>query len=347
MIDFLREELYCSFKFYGVNMKHPAVFFLVLAFCAAAFGQTVPSDKTYPSEDRLEAQIADATKAIQAEPNNARLYLKRADFYRFQNDEAALVADVERALGISPNDLQVQFQAVRLLYELPGRCEQALAIINTAVADNPKSAEAFEWRFRVKTCLNDLVGALDDINTALALNPQNSVYKTNQAIMQQRLAQTDAAVENFNEQIAALEEKLKTAKNAGEIKRLKIDLMMTYFSRSRLYAQAKNFDAMFADLNRAVEANPIQPAFQTRAKAYRWREMYAEAINDLTRAIELNDDDASSWMDRGEVYFLMKKFPEAIRDYEQVVKLASGLERIAERRIEDAKQMSKDNRTKP
>lgn len=42
-------------------------------------------------------------------------------------------------------------------------------------------------------------------------------------------------------------------------------------------------------------------------------------------------------MDRGAIYFLMRKYWEAIAGYEQVVQLKSGFEQIAERRISQEK----------
>lgn len=322
-----------------------SIFFAFLSLVIPAFSQN-DSNKPYYAEDKLDADIVEITKAIRLEPNNPQLYLKRANLYRLRRDAEAVSGDVGKAIGISPNDLSIQFTAVYLLYELPGRCEQALAIINTTIANNPKSDEAFEWRFRVKTCLGDLVGALDDINTAISLNPQKSIYKHNQALLQQKLAQTDKALENFNQLIASLEQKLKAAKDANEKENLKRELMMTYFSRSRIFAKNENFDAMFADLNRAVEVHPIHYAYRTRAKAYKWREMYAEAVADLTRALELDAEDADLLMNRGDVYFLMRKFPEAIADYGQILKINRGMERLAESRIVLAKQKMQED-TKP
>lgn len=298
-----------------------------------AFGQN-DANKPYYIEDKIDADIVEATKAISAQPNDAQLYLKRANRYRLRQNAEAVSSDVTKAIGISPNDVSIQFFAVRMLYELPEKCTQALAIINSTIANHPKNDEAYDWRFRVKTCLGDLTGALDDINTAIALNPQNTIYKNNQALLQQKLSNSDKALENFNQLIASLEQKLKGAKDD----RIKIDLMMTYFSRSRILAKIEKFDAMQAVLNRAVEVNPIQYAYQTRARAYKWRQMYAEALADLTKAIELDDNESSVVFDRAEIYFLQKKFPEAIRDYELVLKLNNGLEQLAEKRIADAKQ---------
>ncbi|MEJ7699587.1 MAG: hypothetical protein WKF71_08095 [Pyrinomonadaceae bacterium] len=124
-------------------------------------------------------------------------------------------SDVIKALGINPRDISVQLRAVRLLSDVE-RCEHALAIINTTIADNPKNDEAFDLRFRVKTCLGDTIGALDDVNKALSLNPQSSMYRTNQALTLQKLGESGKAAENFDQLVNLLEQKLKNAKEKEE-----------------------------------------------------------------------------------------------------------------------------------
>lgn len=335
------------------------IFLIVLACSITGFGQTDTksrSEKAKPIyiEDKIDAEIAEITKALELEPNNSDLYLKRAYSYRLKHAAELVSSDVIKALSINPRDISVQLRAVRLLSDVE-RCEHALAIINTTIADNPKNDEAFDLRFRVKTCLGDTIGALDDVNKALSLNPQSSMYRTNQALTLQKLGESGKAAENFDQLVNLLEQKLKNAKEKEEknwvqkeeIEKFKRELSMTYISRSRTFANSKNYEAMFADLNRAVEVNPMHYTYQTRAKAYKWRSMYAEAIADLTKAIELDNEAAGLLMDRGEVYFLMQKFPEAITDYEQVVKLNRGLEQIAEKRISSAKQKMQQNIAQP
>lgn len=331
--------------------KLPLFFLAILFFTGSVLSQTEGQTRSGGAkqtalEDRMDAKIAELNKAIESEPNNWSLYLQRANFYRFKQNADAVSGDVIKAMGLNPNDLSVQFTAVHLLFEVQ-RCEQALAIINSTVAANPKNDQAFEWRFRVKTCLGDLVGALDDINMAASLNPESSVHRNNQALTLKKLGESGKSAENFNQLLAALEQKLKTAAERAETDNLRRELSMTYISRSRTFAENKNYDAMFADLNRAVEVNPTYYVYQIRSRAYKWQKMYAEAVADLSKAIKLNAEDASLLMDRGEVYFLMQKYPEAIADYEQVVKLKSGLEQIAEKRISQAKQKMPENGNQP
>jgi tetratricopeptide (TPR) repeat protein len=270
----------------------------------------------------------------------------RANFYRFKQDANAVSGDIIKALGLNPNDVSVQFTAVHLLFEVQ-RCQHALAIINSTIAGNPKNDEAFEWRFRVKTCLGDVVGALDDINTAVALNPQSSVHRANQAILLKKLGESDKAARNFDQLIASLEQKLKSTTEKEELEKLKRELSMTYIERSRTFANNQNYEAMFADLNRAVEVNPAYYVYQLRSRAYKWQKMFAEAVADLTKAIELSDNDSGLLMDRGDIYFLMQEYSEAVADYVQVVKLKSGLEQIAEKRISQAKQKMQENANQP
>jgi tetratricopeptide (TPR) repeat protein len=46
--------------------------------------------------------------------------------------------------------------------------------------------------------------------------------------------------------------------------------------------------------------------------------MNKEAINDLSKAIELNEDYTKAYLKRGELSMALKNFEEAVRDFERV-----------------------------
>lgn len=79
--------------------------------------------------------------------------------------------------------------------------------------------------------------------------------------------------------------------------------------------------------------------------------MYDKALADLNQAIEIdNSEDAGLYIDRGDVFFLMERYEEALKDYEYVLK--SGRIRpidSIERRINGVKKkiQQKDSQNKP
>ncbi len=67
----------------------------------------------------------------------------------------------------------------------------------------------------------------------------------------------------------------------------------------------------------------------------------------MTAAIEFDkdDDDVTFLIDRGDVYFAMGRFAEAIQDYEQVIKLDEAqLKEMMQKRIALAKQKMQENK---
>jgi tetratricopeptide (TPR) repeat protein len=204
---------YCNSNRGYENEKNTFIFLTFLTCSVFGFGQADTKTRSEKAksvqEDSIDAQITEVTKAIELEPNNPNLYLKRAYSYRLKHAAELVSSDVIKALGINPRDISVQLRAVLLLSDVE-RCEHALAIINTTIADNQKNDEAFDWRFRVKTCLGDTTGALDDVNKALSLNPQSSVYRTNQAMTLRKLGEAGKAAENFDKLVNSLEQKLST-----------------------------------------------------------------------------------------------------------------------------------------
>ena len=88
--------------------------------------------------------------------------------------------------------------------------------------------------------------------------------------------------------------------------------------------------------------------YQMRADFYAKQKLYNEAVADLTKAIETDSaQDAGMFLRRGDVYYSMQKYAEAIKDYEQVLKQKSGLEKFAERKIASAKQKMQENVYQP
>ncbi|WP_242057906.1 MULTISPECIES: tetratricopeptide repeat protein [Nostoc] len=85
----------------------------------------------------------------------------------------------------------------------------------------------------------------------------------------------------------------------------------------KLYAQA------LQDFDRAIELNPKFDwwAIAGRGVTYRDMERYAEALQDFDRAIELNPKDDWAIASRGVTYRLMERYAEALQDFNRAIEL--------------------------
>jgi tetratricopeptide (TPR) repeat protein len=84
----------------------------------------------------------------------------------------------------------------------------------------------------------------------------------------------------------------------------------------------KQFDEAINILNKVIELNPNDAsAYVLRGDAYRWKKQYDMTIKDLSEAIRLNPNDAKSYYIRGMAYHGRKEYKEAISDYTDVIRL--------------------------
>ena len=331
----------------------PFCLIAILLFAIPAFAQNdIKTFKDNAGELSLQGKfneaITEINKAIALQPNDADLILKRAELQRFAENNQAFINDVQKAVLINPSDKKVLYSGALLLHRA-GNYEQALKICSELFALGEPDVWAWQLIVRIKTHLEDFVGAFEDVSKAIELFPENAVFRQNQANLIRLMGNSDKAIEMYTSLIAVYEKKLSAEKDENKKERFRYDLSQFLFSRSRVYFENFNKESAQADLIRAVEHLPIARIYYQRARNYIMFKMYAEALSDLNKAIELEKDKAkfTYFIDRGDIYFRMRKYSEAIQDYEQVIKLQDTLKEPMQRRIVLAKQKVQENSNQP
>ncbi len=278
-------------------------------------------------------------KAIELQPTNADLFLKRAEYNWYAKNNQALLSDVEKAVSINPTDKKILYYGAQLLHR-SGNHQQALKTCNELFSLGEPDYWAWQLIVHIKTHLEDFYGAFEDASTAIELFPDEAVFKQNQANLIRLLGNSDKAIDLYTSLISAYKKKLNAEKDEIKKERIRNDLLQFLFSRTRVYFETSRKDLAQADLNSAVEILPIARVYYQRARHYIMFKMYSEALPDLNKAIELDNKkpEFSYFLDRGDIYYRMRKYNDAIQDYEQVVKLQDSLKEPMQRRIELAKQ---------
>jgi len=92
--------------------------------------------------------------------------------------------------------------------------------------------------------------------------------------------------------------------------------------RGRAREKLGEFEKAVADFDRAVELNPSNGNYFTRAAFNYSQENYRTAVDDFTRVIELDPNDSRAFNNRGVAYNLLADFPAAIADYSQAIELS-------------------------
>lgn len=330
----------------------PLVFLSILIFSVSLFGQSeiesfLTKSNQLRNESKFDEAIVELSKAIAVQSNDANLYIERAILYLSTQNKQNLLADVKKASAISPTDKKILYDGNLIVFK-SGQYQESLLLVNALIALGEPDLSTLGLKVSILTHLEDFVGAYEEITKAIEMFPNENGLKHNQANLIRLMGDSEAALKNFSVQIVSLENKLSKIENKEAANRLKWDLSELFFSRAKIYQNKFEIEKMKADLLKAVEWHPIPVNYGRRAGFYTKQKMYDNALTDLTKAIELDSEkDVGLFMRRGDVYYSMNKFSEAIKDYEQVLKQKSGLEQFAERRISSAKQKMQENVNQP
>lgn len=149
----------------------------------------------------------------------------------------------------------------------------------------------------------------------------------------QNLNQTDNLTELLNTISSALRiedknyiDKLNQCLLAiGEDRQLKIN--DDYYQRGINYCQKEEYQNAIESLTRAIEINlNLAESYYNRGLAYAKLQQYSNAIADYTQALQFNSNWSDVYNNRGNAYYKLGESEKAIADYERAINLNSNFE---------------------
>ncbi len=149
--------------------------------------------------DQLNAEITE-------HPNDAELYVQRSDLYRLNREWALAEADLETAVGLTPDDPDLQFYLGRLWFEA-GRPAPARSALDRFIAARPGHVPGLVIRGRVLGALGDRLAAAADYDRVIArLDPPEPEHYLQRArwLVAEGGAHVDAGLRGIDEAIARL-----------------------------------------------------------------------------------------------------------------------------------------------
>ncbi|XP_060106625.1 tetratricopeptide repeat protein 16 [Heteronotia binoei] len=118
-------------------------------------------------------------KAIKGEKKEKGLYINRGDCFLKLGELNFAIADYQQALDVGPIDAGLQ-KRIAWLYNTMGlqqfkkrRYPEAEAYFSRAIEQNPLEPQHYLHRCKNRKFLQEVVGAKEDMATALLLNPEN------------------------------------------------------------------------------------------------------------------------------------------------------------------------------
>ena len=231
--------------------------------------------------------IADYTKAIELNPNDAIAYYNRAREKDILKDYYGSIADNTKAIELNPNDASAFNNRGNAKVDLKDH-KGAIADYTKAIELNPNDAIAYYNRGNLK----DHYGAIADYTKAIKLNPNYAIAFDNRGNSKARLKDYKGAIADYTKAIELNPNDAITFNNRGNSK---VDL--------------KDYYGAIADYTKAIKLNPNYAiAYFNRGNSKGYLKDHYGAIADYTKAIKLNPNGANAYYNRGiEKHYLADK----------------------------------------
>lgn len=95
-----------------------------------------------------------------------------------------------------------------------------------------------------------------------------------------------------------------------------------YQKRAAVYLKLKAFDQALANLDKAIELSPSEPAsYDTRESVYCQLKQFDRALSDANHVISIYPKSARSYVSRGFIYMKQKDDARALADFEEAIRL--------------------------
>lgn len=288
------------------------------------------------------AAIEDFGKAIHLDAKNATYYRRRAEAYVEQREWEKAILDYSVAVGLEPTDDTLP--VARILVMISAReYARALTEINAIIANGERGGGAWTVRGRLYYKMREYPSALRDLKHAVKLEPNDDDHWI-------RLGHVQFAMDDHFE---AENSYLKAVKLDANDPDAHVGLAEVAFDQERWevaiaeYEEAKRLDPAEAshlahrglakyrmgdveglvDINQAITQDPTNAdCLRIRGNLLSELGQHIKAVDDLTKAIELDRGEPYYLHDRGEVYYTMKRYELAEADFSKALELARELD---------------------
>jgi len=263
-----------------------------------------------------EQAVADLTKAIELDRNDASAYANRGVVLSRMGRFVDAISDCTKAIELNPNSTTA-YVTRGGAKKGAGRLDEAIADYSKALEINPGDATAYSNRGTAKGEKGDLDGAIADYTKAIELEPTYTSAYSNRATVECSKGLFDEAIEDYTKAIA-----------------LDPGLAALYTNRGTAKSAKRLFDEAIADHTKSIELDPTPAAYGNRGLVRADKGLLRQAVDDLETALKLAPSDWPSRLNiekilraverralckEGDALFEGRKYREAIRKYAEVV----------------------------
>jgi tetratricopeptide (TPR) repeat protein len=251
-------------------IKAVILIFIVMPL-VSCFADKVDQEREAGKEYYRQADYAKAIKhfseAIKQDPDRWKLYYYRGMAYQGYNQIDSAIIDFSKALELIPK--------IEKWYSKLPHDEWADIYLFRGILYHQKS------RYE---------SAISDFNQALKLYPETKGAYYYRGMSQEKLNKYREAMEDYTRVIDMMSKFMSGV--SDEKKR------MIYLSRANLYRKMNQLDLALADNHEALKIEDAWEAFLSRGTTLAKMERFDEAINDFSKAIQMNPSAETAYLYR-------------------------------------------------
>lgn len=273
---------------------------------------------TFLLEGDYKSALSRLNKCLQLDPYNSCALVNRSDVKYKLGDFAGSVFDTNTALMISPGNPFVHMSKGVDHYTYYNY-DESIRSYTKAIQLNPLFIESYLNRAMSFEKANKLSSALLDYEQAIRLYPHNIQAYISKGILLNRLGRYAEAVVDFKKALALCPPN-------GEHK---LDLMMIYNELSFSNFQQHLDDEAFYFAEQQIKLDPKNlKGYCDRAFCnWRWKQ-YKKAIADFERAIVLNPEYSSTYLNLAKVKKCDKDLKGALAACEECLKRSTAVSEL-------------------
>ncbi len=272
-------------------------------------------DVTYTSSTKLAVAIKESAKAIELLGEEhyltntfkaRKLFLEAIQLTLNDETNTATINNAIRKLGEAIKLEKYAYYAyyqMGYLYNLQRNAAKALENYNLYLSYLPKDPDALNNVGVSYFHKGDYSKAIEFYTKSIMLNPTAKAY-TNRGITNLKLSKETEANKDF-------EEALKIDKTGA---------FKVHYILGKLNYEAQKYDAAFASLNKALEANKTHaPSQYYLALVLLTKKDTAKSLLMLDKAIANDENYAEAYFKRGEIMFAKNSFENAVADFRKAM----------------------------
>jgi tetratricopeptide (TPR) repeat protein len=287
--------------------------------------------------DLHDFTLGDLTTQIEANDDDAELYIRRSDTYLRQGENDKALEDLNQAVEMLSDDAALLRKRARL--HARTNHEAAIADYTESLKIEPSNHEALTQRGFSYATLEKHQEAITDFTDALKIHSKDDLVYYHRGNSWYFLGNYERAIADYSESLRLNPQALWALGNRGKAYLFNREPARAASDFSRVLTQDPNnlralcdraeaclnlrhYDKAIADYSAALRLLPSSALYHDRALAYANAGKFAEAIADFTESIKLSPENAATLLSRARAFAENEQFAEAHADLEHVLQIA-------------------------